>query len=144
MSAQASICDSGAAQAALRAARQAAQDLGLGITVAVCDAGGHLLALHRDPHALLASLESAQSKARTAVYFGTETRHLPADAPITPALLAAVPQALAFLPGGIPLRTAGGDLIAAVGVGGGASGQDQAVAEAAAVAWGAACAAGSA
>lgn len=124
-----------AAQAAVQAARQAADRLGLGVTVAVCDAGGHLLALHRHAHALLASLESAQSKARTSVFFGVESRHLPSDAAVTPALLAAVPYPLAFLAGGLPLRDADGVLVGAVGVGGGAPAQDQAIAEAALAGW---------
>lgn len=124
-----------AALVALQTARQAAARVGLRATVAVCDAGGHLLLLHRDPQALLASLESAQSKARTAVYFGVESRQLPAQAPITPALLAAASVPLAFLPGGIPLRDREGRLRGAVGVGGGTPEQDQAVAEAAARAW---------
>lgn len=96
-------------------------------TIAICDAGGHLLVLLRSEQALLASLESAQTKARTALYFGTETRLLPADLPITPALLAAVPYPLAFLPGGIPIvRDA--VIIGGIGVGGGSPAEDQALA----------------
>lgn len=124
-----------AAQAAVDAAHRCAQRLNVGITAAVCDAGGHLVALCRGSQALLASLESAQSKARTSVYFGVESRHLPASAPITPALLAAVPYPLAFLPGGVPLRTTSGALMGAVGVGGGTPEQDQTIALEAASAW---------
>jgi uncharacterized protein GlcG (DUF336 family) len=124
-----------AAQAAIEAARIAAKELGSSVTVAVCDAGGHLIALTRESRALLASLESAQTKARTAVYFGVETRHLPGEAPVTPALLAAVPYPLAFLPGGIPLRSDDGALLGAVGVGGGNAQQDQTIAQVAALAW---------
>ena len=124
-----------AVQSAVQTARETARGIGLRATVAVCDSGGHLLALHRDALAVLASLESAQSKARTSVYFGVESRLLPADAPITPALLAAASVPLAFLPGGIPLRDGDGALCGAVGVGGGTPEQDQAVAAAAADAW---------
>lgn len=119
----------------MRAALQAAAAIGLQPTVALCDSGGHLRVLYRDPRALLASLESAQSKARTAVYFGVESRLLPAQAPITPALLAAASVPLAFLPGGIPLRDRQGQLCGAVGVGGGTPEQDQAMAEAVVRAW---------
>ena len=124
-----------AAWISAQAAMQAATAIGLQATVAICDAGGHLLVLHRSPRALLASLESAQSKARTALYFGVESRLLPAEAPITPALLAAASVPLAFLPGGIPRRNRQGQLCGAVGVGGGTPEQDQAVAESAARAW---------
>ena len=120
---------------AVSAARDCADRLGIRITFVLCDAGGHPLFLDRDPGAVLASLESAQSKARTAVYFGVETRFLPAQAPITPALLAAASIPLAFLPGGIPLRDAQGTLLGGLGVGGGTAEQDQAVAEAAHAAW---------
>jgi uncharacterized protein GlcG (DUF336 family) len=120
---------------AMQVALQAASAIGLQPTVAICDAGGHLRVLYRDPRALLASLESAQSKARTAVYFGVESRLLPAQAPITPALLAAASVPLAFLPGGIPLRDRQGQLCGAVGVGGGTPEQDQAMAEAVVRAW---------
>jgi uncharacterized protein GlcG (DUF336 family) len=81
----------------------------------------------RGQDALLASLESAQTKARTAVYFGVETRHLPSDKPIVPALLGAVSYPLAMLPGGVPIRQ-GGRIVGAVGVGGGSPEQDQATA----------------
>ncbi len=115
------------------AALHEAGKIGVPVTVAVCDAGGHLLALLRSEGALLASLESAQTKARTAVYFGAETRHLPGDRPITPALLGAVGYPLAFLPGGIPIRE-NGIIVGGIGVGGGLPDQDQAIACAAALA----------
>lgn len=121
--------------AAIEAARAAGATLGLKATVAICDGGGHLLGLYRDPQALLASLESAQSKARTALYFGVESRLLPSQAPITPALLAAASLPLAFLPGGIPLRDHTGALWGAVGVGGGTPEQDQDLAHQSALAW---------
>ena len=46
-------------------------------TIAVVDAGGHLIALERMDGALLAGLESAQVKARTSLFFGAATRFLP-------------------------------------------------------------------
>ncbi len=121
-------------EAVARAALDSAQPAPR-ISIAVCDAGGHLVFFYRAPGALLAATESAQSKARTAVYFGTETRHLPAATPITPALLAAASVPLAFLPGGVPLRDAQGAVVGAVGVGGGTPETDQAAAAAAAAAW---------
>jgi uncharacterized protein GlcG (DUF336 family) len=118
------------AQALTAAAMDEAAQLGVPITVAVCDAGGHLLSLLRSDGALLASLESAQTKARTAVFFGVETRHLPGSLPVTPALLGAVSYPLAFLPGGIPIRSEG-KIVAGIGIGGGLPEQDQAIAAAA-------------
>lgn len=118
----------------VRAARLAALADGAAVTIAVCDAGGHLVALSRLDGALLASLEVAQVKARTAVFFGTETRNLPFDKPFTPALLGGVSYPVAFLPGGVPLG-ADGRIAGAVGVGGGSGEQDHAYAVAALRAW---------
>jgi uncharacterized protein GlcG (DUF336 family) len=117
-----------AVHAALAASADHAATIGTHCTLAVCDAGGHLLGLLRTKSALLASLESAQTKARTAVYFGVETRHLPSAQPIAPALLGAVSYPLALLPGGIPIRS-GGNVVAGVGAGGGSGEQDHAIAE---------------
>lgn len=113
----------------LETAYQKAVESKLDATIAVVDAGGHLLALQRMDGALLASLESAQVKARTAVFFGAPTRFLPGDKPFTPALLGAVSYPVAMVPGGVPIR-AEGRIIGAIGVGGGSSDQDDAVAEA--------------
>ena len=118
----------GAVQTAMAATAAHADALGVHCTWAVCDGGGHLLGLLRTHGALLASLESAQTKARTAVYFGVETRYLPSDKPIVPALLGAVSYPLALLPGGIPVRQHE-MIVAGVGVGGGSPDQDQAIAE---------------
>ena len=116
------------AQRILETAERKATELGLNATLAVVDAGGHLIALHRMNGALLASLESAEVKARTAVYFGAPTRFLPMDKPFTPALLSAVSYPIALIPGGVPIR-AGGRIIGAIGVGGGSGEQDDAIAE---------------
>ena len=117
------------AQRILEKAAKEATELGLSMTLAVVDAGGHLIALHRMNGALLASLESAQVKARTAVYFGAATRFLPMDKPFTPALLGAVSYPVAMIPGGVPIR-AQNCIIGAIGVGGGSSEQDDVIAEA--------------
>lgn len=43
-------------------------EMGFAMTMAVCDAGGNLVALHKMDDAALLSLEIAQNKARTSVY----------------------------------------------------------------------------
>lgn len=115
----------------LEAARTASQSAGVPTSIAMVDAGGNLVAFLRLDGALLASVESAQVKARTALFFGTETRNLPAGLPITPALLGCVSYPVAFVPGGIPVRH-NGRLVGAIGVGGGTGEQDHAIAVAAA------------
>jgi len=111
------------------AGRTHAESIGLKCTLAVVDAGGHLIALERMDGALLASLETAQVKARTSVYFGAPTRALPMDKPFTPALLGGVSYPLAFVPGGVPLRLEG-RLVGGFAVGGGSSEQDESTVQA--------------
>jgi uncharacterized protein GlcG (DUF336 family) len=103
-----------------------AATLGIHVTAAVVDAGGHLIALERMDAAVLASLETAQVKARTSVLFGAPTKALPMAQPFTPALLGGVGYPLAFVPGGYPLR-AQGRLIGGLAVGGGTSEQDETI-----------------
>ena len=117
------------AQAVVAAAQRVASAAGLHLTIAVCDRAGHLLVLARHQDALLASLEVAQVKARTAVFFGADTKHLPFDQPFVPALLGGVSYPVAFVPGGVLLRRAG-EIVGGIGVGGGTADQDQACADA--------------
>lgn len=107
--------------------RQASVAANAPVAVSIVDQGGNLLAFLRLDGALLASIEVSQVKARTALYFGTDTKNLPFDKPFTPALLGAVSYPLAFVPGGVPLRRAG-ILVGAIGVGGGTGEQDHAFA----------------
>gem|GEM_PF-3199993 len=102
---------------------------GVAIAAAVVDSAGHLLAFGRADDAMSASIEVSQVNAATAVYFQSETRHLPFDKPFTPALLGAVSQPFAFVAGGIPLRSHG-VLLGAIGVGGRSAEQDKAAATA--------------
>ena len=90
----------------LLTALQESEKAGVAASVALVDGGGHLLAFGRSEDALLATVEVAQVKARTAVHFGTETRNLPFAQPFTPALLGAVSQPYAFVPGGVPFVAA--------------------------------------
>ena len=105
---------------------RAGAETGVAISIAVIDGGGNLLAFARMDAALLASVEVSQVKARTALFFGTETRNLPFAQPFTPALLGAVSYPVAFVAGGVPIRRSG-KLIGAVGVGGGTAELDHAI-----------------
>ncbi|MFB9995453.1 heme-binding protein [Deinococcus oregonensis] len=116
------------------AARLHAQAAGLNATIAVVDAGGHLMTLERMDGAVLASLETAQVKARTAVLFGAPTRALPMAQPVTPALIGGVGYPVAFVPGGYPLRI-GAELVGGIAVGGGTSEQDEAAVLAGLAVW---------
>lgn len=113
--------------AAMDAMREESRRMGLEMSLAIVDEGGHLLAFHRMAGALLASVESSQVKARTSVYFGAATHQLPGALPITPALLGCVGYPVAFVAGGAPIRV-NGRVVGGVGVGGGMAEQDEAIA----------------
>ncbi|MFQ6144851.1 GlcG/HbpS family heme-binding protein [Streptomyces seoulensis] len=114
------------AEALVAAARQAAEDAGVAVSVTVLDAGGHLLAFRRDDRAVLISGETSTRKAYTALQLDAATADLVAAVqPGSPfhTLPTALDRPLLFIAGGVPVRRAG-RLIGAVGVGGGAPEQD--------------------
>lgn len=110
---------------------RAAQDFGRPICVAVCDERGLLLAFARMDGAPARSVRISQGKAYTAARMGVTTA----------ALLARLHREqievgyfcdpdLTALPGGSPLKDAGGRLLGAVGVSGLTSAEDQAITDA--------------
>lgn len=113
----------------LLGAREEASRRGISVSIAVVDSGGHLLSFDRMSGAVLASTETSQVKARTAVLFGAPTRVFPADRPIATALVGGVGFPIGLFPGGIPIRRAG-ELIGAIGVGGSTAEDDDACATA--------------
>lgn len=124
------------ATAALEAAAQAAVTIGVPMNIAVYDDGANLKAFARMDGALLGSLDIAMNKARTAALFGYNTESLyefvkPGG---TSPGFDNSNGGLTVFAGGIPIRDAGGTLLGAVGVSGGAVAQDSEVAKAAAAA----------
>jgi glc operon protein GlcG len=106
------------------------------MNVAVVDAGADLVLFQRMDGAFLGSVEIAQMKARSSAMFPFPTRGLgeiafgkdgePGRAPG----LAFVPGLAAF-PGGLPVKSAAGAHIGAIGVSGGTGDEDEACAQAA-------------
>lgn len=121
------------AEALISAARRAADDAGVTVSVTVLDAGGHLLAFRRDDRAVLISGETSTRKAYTALQLNAPTAELVAlvkpDGPFH-SLPTALDKPLLFIAGGIPVHR-DGRLIGAIGVGGGAPEQDHGFATAA-------------
>ena len=58
----------GKARTLIEGSKKKSSEMGIAMTIAVCDAGGHMVALERMDDAALVSLEIAQNKAKTAVY----------------------------------------------------------------------------
>ncbi|WP_269855901.1 GlcG/HbpS family heme-binding protein [Streptomyces sp. RPT161] len=121
------------AETLVGAARTAAENAGVPVSVTVLDAGGHLLAFRRDDRAVLISGETSTRKAYTALQLDSATADL-VDAVQPGGLFHTLPTALdrplLFIAGGVPIHQ-DGRLIGALGVGGGAPEQDHAFATAA-------------
>ena len=120
------------AQAVLAAAVAEAEALGTKMDIAVVDAGGNLKAFVRMDGAWLGSIDIAQRKARTARFFNLPTGELGAlSQPGGPLYGIEVSNGgLITFPGGLPLTTADGTVVGAIGVSGSTVEDDHAVAAA--------------
>jgi uncharacterized protein GlcG (DUF336 family) len=121
------------ADKAIEAGKAKAEHLGIAFTIAVVDRAANLVAVSRMDGAALASVESSQAKARTSVYFGQSTRNLaPAVQPGAPmfGIEAGFRDPVLFVGGGVPVIDADGQLVGAIGVGGGSPNDDNEIAEA--------------
>ena len=126
------------ADAVLAAARDAARDTDTAMNIAVVDAGGNLKAFTRMDGAWLGSIDISIKKARTARYFDMATGSLgELSQPGGPLFNIEVSNGgLITFPGGIPLHSAEGTVIGAIGVSGSSVENDHTVASAGAAAQG--------
>ena len=117
-----------AARALIAAANAATRDIGLKVTIAVTDAGGHLAALARDDGAPFLTVNVAIDKAWTATSFGLPT-HVWSDVIANPqvAQLAHQPRLVA-VGGGVPI-VVDGRVVGGIGISGGNAQQDRDAAE---------------
>ncbi len=114
-------------------ARAKGRELGLKpLTVAVLDAGGHLLAFEREDGASPGRFEIARGKAYGAVMLGmggkAQMARAEGQAYFMAALNGAFGGKVVPVPGGVLVRDAGGAVIGAVGVTGDTSDNDAAAA----------------
>ncbi len=113
------------------ALKRAREDSMAPLSVAVLDAGGHLVAFQREDRSGILRFEVARGKAYGALGLGIGSRALLARAEQQPAFIAAVASAsdgrLIPVPGGV-LIEAGGEIIGAVGISGDTSDKDEAAA----------------
>jgi uncharacterized protein GlcG (DUF336 family) len=102
------------------------------LTVAVLDAGGHLVALKREDHSGIMRPDIAIGKAWGALGMGFGSRELferAAKQPMFITALAAVSAGrLIPVPGGVLIKDAAGDIIGGVGISGDTSDRDEACA----------------
>ncbi|GAA2229032.1 heme-binding protein [Herbiconiux moechotypicola] len=119
------------AQLLIAAALEHAAQIGVPSTVTVMDTGARVVATARMDGAPLVSIDSSAAKARTSVFFGGAATGDLAGAVQPGAPLytigASTPEPLAFLAGGLPIVIAG-EVVGAIGSGGGTPDQDHEVA----------------
>lgn len=106
---------------------------GLRVSVAVVDAGGHLVSYHRMQGVPYQLVQIAIDKAATAAGFGMQTAHLRdflAQMPAEVTQAFTVRPGICLLGGGAPIK-ADEVILGAIGVSGGTEAQDSALASAA-------------
>ncbi len=120
------------ADEAIAAARAKAAELGTQMCIAVVDSGGNLKAFHRMDDAWVGSIDIAQKRAKTSVFFGMMTGQIgQLSQPGGPLYgIEHSNQGLITFPGGIPIVDAEGVMSGAIGVSGSTVENDHAVAEA--------------
>ena len=120
-----------AAQKAIAAAEAKAREIGVPMSIAICDESGVLKAFSRMDGGALLSIQIAQDKAYTAVGFGMPTHawypFIKDDGPL--ALGIPKTDRLIIFGGGYPIRIDGA-IVGAIGASGGHYTQDQQCAEA--------------
>ena len=120
------------AQRVVSAALARAQEKGLAMNIAVVDAGANLKAFARIDNAWLGSIDISIKKAKTARYFDMPTGEIgKLSQPGGPLYQIEVSNmGLITFPGGVPIKTADGTVIGAVGVSGSSVENDHACASA--------------
>lgn len=120
------------AEAAIQAAQQKAQELGVKMNIAIVDAGANLTAFARMDGAWLGSLDISIKKAKTARFFDMNTGEIGKLSQPGGALynIEHSNNGLITFPGGIPIRNSSNEIIGAIGVSGDTVENDHTVAEA--------------
>ncbi len=118
------------ARTIVAAARAAGHDQGFKpLTVVVLDPGGHVIAVEREDGASMKRFEIAFGKAYGALSLGMGSRALmnraEDQAYFINAAVSAVGGAMVPVPGGVLVKSEGGDLLGAVGISGDSSDNDE-------------------
>jgi glc operon protein GlcG len=110
----------------IRGALAKAAELGIKITVAVCDAGGRLVSLQRMDGAIWAGVYGSQGKAVASAAFGRASGEMTAraDQPTPRGIAQAEGGHMIMGQGAVPIIR-NGEVVGACGVGGGTSQQDE-------------------
>ncbi len=101
-----------------------ARDMNIGMSIAVVDAGGHLLAFNRIEDSMWLAAHAAQGKAIASSALGWASADIPGDNPVIQGIFAGLGRNLVPAQGAVPVRR-DGVLIGAIGGSGGTSQQDE-------------------
>ena len=107
----------------MQSAINKAKELNVGMSISVCDAGGHLLAFNRTEGCIWISAAAAQGKARVAAGFGRPSGDISPDSPVIQAIMASQ-GGMIPAQGALPI-TQNGQLVGAIGGSGGTAQQDE-------------------
>jgi uncharacterized protein GlcG (DUF336 family) len=120
------------------AAKSKALAIGVTVSIVVVDAGGNLKAFARMDRSWLGSIDVAMKKAKTSAFFEMETQTVwEIGNPQAQAHgIELTNGGLVTFAGGVPLKSADGSLLGAIGVSGGLVAQDYEIAQAGAAALG--------
>jgi len=120
------------AERVLEGARAKAVELGIALSIAVVDEGGHLVALKRMDGARFPTAEIARDKALTAAGFGADTAQLAQSVGKMPAFASGIQIGagwLRFAGGGVALRREG-QVLGGIGISGSSAEHDHECAQA--------------
>ena len=113
----------------VQAAIAKAGELNVKVSIAVCDAGGSLLAFNRMEGASAISAAVAQGKAAASAGFGRASGTLQADSPVIQASISTMGGRMLPAQGAVPVRK-NGELVGSIGGSGATAQQDEECAQA--------------
>jgi len=113
----------------IQAAIAKAGELNVNVSIAVCDAGGNLLAFNRMEGASAVSATVAQGKAAASAGFGRASGTLQADSPVIQAVIASMGGRMLPAQGAVPVHK-NGELVGSIGGNGATAQQDEECAQA--------------
>ena len=113
----------------VQAAVAKADELSVKVSIAVCDAGGNLLAFNRMQGASAVSATVAQGKAAASAGFGRARGTLQADSPVIQSVIATMGGRMLPAQGAVPVLK-DGEVVGAIGGSGATSQQDEECAQA--------------
>ena len=108
----------------VQAAVAKADELSVKVSIAVCDAGGNLLAFNRMQGASAVSATVAQGKAAASAGFGRASGTLQADSPVIQSVIATMGGRMLPAQGAVPVLK-DGEVVGAIGGSGATSQQDE-------------------